>query len=186
MTTEEIQIIHEDIFKTIEIALSPHETDIQIQMLKFARTRDGKNYSEIRREIGYTKWKSEVLKRFHGHCCICMSDTKLVAHHLNSYKYYPKLRTELNNGACVCQRCHIAFHDLYENRNTVGQFFEYRKICKTGELLKYLLDSNGIIQIDKLMNNLEANNVKFKIIELRYLKVIFTDKSTFRHCKNFL
>jgi hypothetical protein len=83
-------------------------------------------YSGARKDKGYTKWKIEVINRFKNQCCVCYSTKSLVAHHLYSYKYYPELRTELNNGVCICTPCHELFNEENSNINTLDQFVQYR------------------------------------------------------------
>lgn len=111
----------------IKKALKYAEKDIDAQKEKFYGNAEYKNYTGRRYDKGYNKCKNDVLKRFKNTCCVCLSVENVVWHHLYSYKYYPDLRTEINNGVCICEICHNNFNDLYGNTNTLEQFIEFRK-----------------------------------------------------------
>jgi 5-methylcytosine-specific restriction endonuclease McrA len=73
---------------------------------------------------GINRWKRIIKKR--GKCEICESKENLIAHHLNSYRKYPEQRIDLNNGVCLCKKCHNAFHLEYGfGKNTEIQFYEW-------------------------------------------------------------
>jgi hypothetical protein len=83
-----------------------------------------RNYPE------YTEWRKAVYKRDNYTCQICGNNTggNLVAHHLESYRSNPKLRTTLSNGATTCENCHLDFHHKYGyGNNTRKQFEEFVK-----------------------------------------------------------
>lgn len=55
------------------------------------------------------------------------------AHHLNSWIDNPEQRYDPNNGVCICEECHNAFHSLYgRGQNTEEQYIQFKK----GQLLK--------------------------------------------------
>ena len=56
----------------------------------------------------YKNWRQNVYKRVK-----CGSKEKLNAHHIKSWKNYPELRYDLNNGVTLCEKCHIAWHKKY-------------------------------------------------------------------------
>lgn len=60
----------------------------------------------------YKKWRKQVFERDNYTCQLCGDNTggNLNAHHIKSYKDYPKLRRELTNGITLCERCHIEVH----------------------------------------------------------------------------
>lgn len=58
----------------------------------------------------YKKWRLEVYKRDNYKCVKCGSKIKLNAHHIKSWKNYPSLRYELDNGITLCEKCHIKLH----------------------------------------------------------------------------
>lgn len=50
------------------------------------------------------------------------------AHHLYSWKSYPLLRFDIDNGITLCKKCHINFHKKFGyGNNTKEQFIEYKK-----------------------------------------------------------
>jgi hypothetical protein len=168
----ELRIDHGKTLKSIEMALEHVEKDIKTQIDKFNKSKQSKNYSFLRTASGLGKWRKDVVLQFKGHCCICLSNEKLNAHHLYSYKYYPKLRTELNNGVCLCVKCHVLFHEYYDTRNTSGQFFEFIKIMKDERLKSYIKVGIGISNPKSLTLQLLESNEEYKVIELIYLKII--------------
>lgn len=74
------------------------------------------------------KWTSNVFERdnYTCQCCNKRGNTKLNAHHLNSWNKYKKLRFEINNGITLCEECHKKFHHIYGyGNNTELQFGEF-------------------------------------------------------------
>lgn len=67
--------------------------------------QNNRNYPE------YKEWRRLVFERDQYTCQKCgQVGGTLNAHHIKSFKYYPKLRTELNNGITLCKECHILEH----------------------------------------------------------------------------
>ena len=62
-----------------------------------------------RRDPRVGKWRRNVLKR--GRCEYCGSTEKLEAHHIAHWSESPKDRINLNNGACLCHKCHLKEHE---------------------------------------------------------------------------
>lgn len=118
--------IHDNIIEDIEIALQSIETDVKKKKDKYYSDPNYKSDSLKRIDQGYAKWKACVVERFKNQCCVCYSKESLVAHHLYSYKYYLELRTDLNNGVCICNTCHELFNKMNSNVNTLEQFVAYR------------------------------------------------------------
>ena len=80
------------------------------------------------KELGYVKFKSDVLRRDETKCVICKTNTKLNVHHLNSHHWDKKNRINPDNGVTLCRGCHTAFHQTYGYRNnTREQFIEFEK-----------------------------------------------------------
>jgi transposase-like protein len=83
-----------------------------------------------RYEEGYKSWRSKVFKKYGFSCDICSSKEsgKLNAHHLNSYRDHPTMRTSIENGVCLCENCHTHFHREYGfGNNTEQQYQTFRK-----------------------------------------------------------
>ena len=64
---------------------------------------------------GYPKqqkiWAKILFKRDGYKCLICKKvGGKLNAHHIKSWKEYPKLKFDINNGITLCDKCHRLTH----------------------------------------------------------------------------
>ena len=55
------------------------------------------------------KWRRCVIKR--GYCEECGSTDRLEAHHILYWSESPKDRINVNNGACLCHKCHTKEHE---------------------------------------------------------------------------
>lgn len=53
----------------------------------------------------YVDWRNHIIKRDKV-CQVCSSKKALIAHHIKSYKDFPKLRIDINNGVTLCRSCH--------------------------------------------------------------------------------
>lgn len=83
-----------------------------------------------RYEEGYKAWRLKVFRKYGFSCDVCKSTEpgKLNAHHLDSYRDHPKLRTKVENGVCLCEDCHTNFHREYGfGKNTKKQYQTFRK-----------------------------------------------------------
>lgn len=58
----------------------------------------------------YKNWRRQVYERDDYKCVKCGSKEKLNAHHILSWKHYPELRYDLDNGITLCEKCHIKIH----------------------------------------------------------------------------
>lgn len=82
------------------------------------------------------------IKKFDFYKCQCCGDNKggsLCAHHLESYRNNPDLRTSLENGTTLCEKCYRKFHNQYGYRNNTREQFEeflfsQKKICHNKEV----------------------------------------------------
>jgi hypothetical protein len=78
---------------------------------------------------GLAAWRTLIKSK--GKCEVCTSPESLVAHHIESWKNSPELRTEPTNGACLCFDCHTSFHKKYgrggNNRTQYMLFLEWAK-----------------------------------------------------------
>lgn len=76
----------------------------------------------------YRIWSQNIQKLFNYTCQVCTDKTggNLVAHHLEGYHWCKELRSDLNNGICLCDTCHIKFHKQYGTvYNTTEQFIKF-------------------------------------------------------------
>lgn len=60
----------------------------------------------------YREWRKSVFKRDNFTCQICQKKKsgRLNAHHIKSYRDFPDLRLEVNNGITLCNECHRKLH----------------------------------------------------------------------------
>lgn len=69
------------------------------------KNKDNRNYPE------YEEWRKSVFERDNYTCQKCnVRGGDLEAHHINSYKEYPDLRLDINNGITLCKKCHKDEH----------------------------------------------------------------------------
>jgi hypothetical protein len=83
---------------------------------------------EARKYNDYYKWRKKVYERDNYTCQSCNDDSggNLVAHHLESYRTNENLRTSVENGITLCEKCHKLFHDNYGyGSNSKEQFIEF-------------------------------------------------------------
>jgi 5-methylcytosine-specific restriction endonuclease McrA len=80
----------------------------------------------------YYEWRLNVFNRDRFQCQKC-GDNKggnLVAHHIFNFHSHKELRTDINNGITLCEKCHIVFHKIYGNKNNnKKQINEFLNIC---------------------------------------------------------
>jgi len=80
-----------------------------------------------RRTFKNMRWRKAIIKKFNSSCAICKRElTSMYVHHLNGYTAFPAERFDINNGVCLCEDCHIAFHKAYGfGDNTKEQFRDW-------------------------------------------------------------
>lgn len=66
----------------------------------------------------YRIWRAKVIRR-DKRCVICGSIKERVAHHLDHASYFPDERFDVNNGVCLCNECHIQFHNNFKRNYRV-------------------------------------------------------------------
>ncbi len=96
-------------------------------LLTDEKRKIGRNYKE------YREWNLKVKIKANFCCDICEKIEKgMVAHHLESYQFNENLRTNIDNGVCLCKQCHLLFHNKYSRKNnTKQQFLKFKEeICQ--------------------------------------------------------
>lgn len=81
------------------------------------------------RGLEYKQWAFSVKEQYGFKCDCCGKDSNgdMVSHHLHNYKDFPDSRYDIDNGVCLCVKCHIAFHVKYgKSFNTVAQYIEFK------------------------------------------------------------
>ena len=67
-----------------------------------------------RNEEGYDKWRNDVKQKANYTCDCCgKRGGNLHSHHLYSYSKYKDLRINIDNGVCLCEKCHREFHKKF-------------------------------------------------------------------------
>lgn len=78
----------------------------------------------------YNEWRKKVFKRdnYTCQCCKDNSGGNLRAHHYINYSENKELQLNIDNGICLCNTCHVSFHNKYGYKNnTKKQLVEYIK-----------------------------------------------------------
>ena len=72
----------------------------------------------IRASETYKQWRSDVFSRDNWTCQGCKEvGGELNAHHIKSWKDFPELRFNVDNGITLCKKCH-KLTDGYANRKS--------------------------------------------------------------------
>ena len=68
----------------------------------------------IRTSLEYVEWRRAIFIQDHFRCQKCgQKGGEIHAHHIKSFKHWPKERFSLSNGVTLCKKCHVEFHVLY-------------------------------------------------------------------------
>ena len=77
-------------------------------------TDDERQQQELRRKSGENRaWKASVKEHFGSHCFLCGSTENIHVHHVESFREHPELRYNVQNGVCLCKKCHFNYHILF-------------------------------------------------------------------------
>lgn len=73
------------------------------------------------------KWKRDVRIKYKFTCQNCgQYSGKLNVHHILNFSSHPDLRTDINNGIVLCEKCHKEFHRIYgKKNNTLKQLTDF-------------------------------------------------------------
>lgn len=84
-------------------------------------------HDSIRASTAYKKWRKQVLSRDNYACQKCSNKQNLQVHHLFDFANYPDNRFSIDNGAVLCETCHISFHKIYgkHNTNNIHQYYAF-------------------------------------------------------------
>jgi len=93
---------------------------------------------EWRRTKEYRLWKIAVIRR-DKQCVICGSKVGRHAHHINHATYFPDQRFDVDNGVCLCDKCHMNFHCNFMR--------SYRSKCERADFLNYIVLIQYIITL---------------------------------------
>ena len=71
----------------------------------------------LRTDIRVKRWRDKVISRDKV-CRCCGGDKHLDAHHIFSWKDYPNLRVDVDNGITLCRFCHHKYNSYYGHKGT--------------------------------------------------------------------
>ena len=134
-------------------------------------------------------WTTAVKKKYNYTCDNCqMKDKKYVAHHLQGFVNFPKLRKDVNNGVCLCTDCHIDFHELYGmGHNTLEEYLEFKSM----DIPKIILETKNRAVVQLHLFTLEKINIYNSISEvvtrtgLKYNRILFCCIDEMSHCNSY-
>ena len=84
----------------------------------------------------FNRWSKQVKEQgdFICDCCSKKGCGDLRSHHLNGWDKFKEQRYDLDNGVCLCERCHKEFHKIYGyGNNTKEQYIEFKEIKLKGD-----------------------------------------------------
>ena len=85
----------------------------------------------------YRVWRVLVIRRDKV-CQVCGTRDNRHAHHINSASYFPEERFDVENGVCLCSKCHIMYHTDF-NRSYRVKTDRYN-FSNFMEVVKYLIN----------------------------------------------
>jgi 5-methylcytosine-specific restriction endonuclease McrA len=84
----------------------------------------------------FVRWAKQVKSRDNFCCQVCSKEgVYLESHHLWSWSAYPEKRYDIENGICLCQKCHQHFHAIFGTNCTEYDFNQFVEIYKTFEAI---------------------------------------------------
>lgn len=104
--------------------------------------RTNRHHDAINEGVSLGRLKKSCLLDANYMCDICGCNKARIAHHLDSYKFFPDSRFNPHNLVALCKSCHIEFHKQYgygrAKPNTRLQYlrFKYEWIKKKETLRK--------------------------------------------------
>lgn len=105
---------------------SNKSTGNQQSATKKAKTKAYFGKSETRKRYNslYYQWRDLCITRDNSICQKCgkilKAGTQTIVHHIKSWRDYPELRYEVNNGVTLCRSCHNIIHVLPSRKKRSG------------------------------------------------------------------
>lgn len=133
------------------------------------------------------RWTFRCLERDDYECVVCGKETNLSVHHIKTYRNYPMLRTEIDNGITLCWKCHeplIGKEHLIENllsdlvKNAINSV--KRQVANT-EPSRDSDISEGVTTRDRVLKELKQLIDSWKTKEVEC--VICKEKVIRRYCE---
>jgi 5-methylcytosine-specific restriction endonuclease McrA len=118
---------------------------------------------KIRKTKEYKDWRDAVYRRDNWSCVTCGTRCKrgnVIAHHVFSFRDYPLLRFDVNNGITMCKKCHLdehrnEFKDMKSLNNENHWTSELRKLALNANLKN---DDGFVISKSIIMQLFGKNN----------------------------
>jgi hypothetical protein len=80
-------------------------------------------------------WAKRIKREFSYVCAQCETPNSLEAHHIYFKSLYPSRREDLDNGLCICTKCHDKIHALY-TENTLAYYTLVNQLTSKREKMK--------------------------------------------------
>lgn len=85
---------------------------------KFDWDKKTKDYRRLKK---YRLWREAVFERDNYTCKNCtVIGGELNVHHIKTFKSFPLLRFDADNGVTLCRKCHVDIHKLIRERERKG------------------------------------------------------------------
>ena len=83
----------------------------------------GDKYKDKQKSLEYKNWRRFIFIRDEFTCKECgVKNIYIEAHHIKSWRNYPKLRFDMNNGITLCKSCHKKTNNYGEkSRKEINQ-----------------------------------------------------------------
>lgn len=95
------------------LTLTPEQYKLYLQ----EQIEQGRRY-KLGKSFESKKWSFAIKEKYNFKCVKCGSNKNLHSHHIKSWRHFPELRFDLDNGLCLCQKCHILEHKRGENETS--------------------------------------------------------------------
>lgn len=100
---------------TYEMTIALMNNDIELFNLleskqKIKRMENIVKNKKIRNCMEYYKFKRDVIKRDNNTCKNCKINENIEVHHILPVNKFPKLVFSVDNGICLCKKCHKELH----------------------------------------------------------------------------
>jgi hypothetical protein len=108
-----------------KIKISAIQQGIQVSEWKGFLTRP--DFRE-RKSREYNQWRMNVFLRDNFTCQFCgIKGCYLEAHHIKSFKHFPELRFDINNGVSLCKKCHNLTKQGRRSKNVTPERISQQK-----------------------------------------------------------
>lgn len=87
----------------------------------------------IRKSIEVRLWREAVFARDSWTCQKCKNrGGNINSHHIENFSENPQLRTAIDNGVTLCQKCHIEFHKIFGKKTNKNDYITYKNMKRKG------------------------------------------------------